>query len=146
VDRQSNRVGGDAIRRLEGAMGLSSAKVHAVIAVSDMQRAREFYEGQLGLTGGEDTGDGGHTYPCGAGTELHIFPGAGAGKSESTIAGITVDDIEATVDELAANGVTFERYDEPPLTTDEKGIATFDGVKGAWMKDPDGNVLALTGD
>jgi catechol 2,3-dioxygenase-like lactoylglutathione lyase family enzyme len=125
-------------------MGLSSAKVGAAIAVSDMQRAREYYEGRLGLAGGEDTGDGGHTYPCGGGTELHIFPSAGAGKSESTVAGFAVDDVEATVDELSANGVSFERYEEP-LKTDEKGIATFDGVKGAWMKDPDGNVLALTG-
>jgi catechol 2,3-dioxygenase-like lactoylglutathione lyase family enzyme len=125
-------------------MGLSSAKVGAAIAVSDMQRAREYYEGRLGLAGGEDTGDGGHTYPCGGGTELHIFPSAGAGKSESTVAGFAVDDVEATVDELSANGVSFERYEEP-VKTDEKGIATFDGVKGAWMKDPDGNVLALTG-
>jgi catechol 2,3-dioxygenase-like lactoylglutathione lyase family enzyme len=125
-------------------MGLSSAKVGAAIAVSDMQRAREYYEGRLGLAGGEETGDGGHTYPCGGGTELHIFPSAGAGKSESTVAGFAVDDVEATVDELSANGVSFERYEEP-VKTDEKGIATFDGVKGAWMKDPDGNVLALTG-
>lgn len=125
-------------------MGLSSARVGAAVAVSDMQRARAFYEGKLGLTGGEDTGDGGHSYPCADGTELHIFPAAGAGKSESTIAGFTVDDVEATVDELSANGVAFERYDEP-LNPDEKGIASFDGAKGAWMKDPDGNVLAITG-
>jgi catechol 2,3-dioxygenase-like lactoylglutathione lyase family enzyme len=125
-------------------MGLSEAKVGAAIAVSDMQRAREFYEGQLGLSGGEDTGDGGHSYPCGGGTELHIFPSAGAGKSESTIAGFTVEDVEATVDELSGNGVAFEQYDEP-IKTDEKGIARLDGVKGAWMKDPDGNVLAITG-
>jgi len=125
-------------------MGLSDAKVGAAIAVSDMQRAREFYEGQLGLTGGEDTGDSGHTYPCGGGTELHIFPSAGAGKSESTIAGFTVDDVETTVDELSGKGVAFEHYDDP-VNTDDKGIATFDDLKGAWMKDPDGNVLAITG-
>jgi catechol 2,3-dioxygenase-like lactoylglutathione lyase family enzyme len=141
---RAHRLGTDHIRRLEGDMGLSNARVGAAIAVSDMERAREFYESKLGLTGGEDAGDGGHTYPCGDGTELHIFPSAGAGKSESTIAGFTVDDVEATVDELSANGVTFERYDEP-LNTDEKGIATLDGVRGAWMKDPDGNVLAITG-
>jgi catechol 2,3-dioxygenase-like lactoylglutathione lyase family enzyme len=125
-------------------MGLSSAKVGAAVAVSDMQRAREFYEGKLGLSGGDDTGDGGHTYPCGEGSEIHIFPSAGAGQSESTVAGFAVEDVEETVDELSANGVTFERYDEP-VKTDDKGIATFDDAKGAWMKDPDGNVLALTG-
>jgi catechol 2,3-dioxygenase-like lactoylglutathione lyase family enzyme len=124
-------------------MGLSEAKVGAAVAVSNMERAKQFYEGKLGLTRGRDTGDGGRTYPCGAGTEIHIFPSAGAGKSESTIAGFTVDDIEATVDELAGNGVAFEQYGEP-LNTNEKGIADLGEAKGAWMKDPDGNVLALT--
>jgi catechol 2,3-dioxygenase-like lactoylglutathione lyase family enzyme len=125
-------------------MGLSGARVGAAVAVSDMQRAREFYESQLGLTGGEDTADGGHTYPCGGGTELHIFPAAGAGKSESTIAGFAVEELEATVDELSGKGVAFEHYGDP-VNTDDKGIATFDDVKGAWMKDPDGNVLAIVG-
>ena len=124
-------------------MGLSEAEVGAAVAVSDMERAKEFYEGKLGLTGGRETGDGGHTYPCGGGTEIHVFPSAGAGKSESTIAGFTVPDIEATVDELAANGVGFEQYGEP-LNTNQKGIADLGEAKGAWMKDPDGNVLALT--
>jgi catechol 2,3-dioxygenase-like lactoylglutathione lyase family enzyme len=124
-------------------MGLSEAKVGAAVAVSDMERAREFYEVKLGLAGGWDTGDGGRTYPCGAGTEIHVFPSAGAGKSESTIAGFTVDDIEATVDELAGNGVAFEQYGEP-LNTNGKGIADLGEAKAAWMKDPDGNVLALT--
>jgi catechol 2,3-dioxygenase-like lactoylglutathione lyase family enzyme len=123
-------------------MGLSEAKVSPAIGVSDMQRARDFYEGKLGLSGGRDEGDGGHTYPCGGGTELHIFPSPGAGKTESTIAGFEVDDLEATVDELADNGVAFEQYDEP-LKTDEKGIATADGGGVAWLKDPDGNVLAI---
>jgi catechol 2,3-dioxygenase-like lactoylglutathione lyase family enzyme len=123
-------------------MGLSDARVEPAIAVSDMQRAKDFYEGKLGLSGGEDEADGGHTYPCGEGTQLHIFPSAGGGKSESTVAGFAVDDVEATVDELAANGVTFEQYDEP-LKTDEKGIATLDGSRGAWFKDPDGNVIGL---
>jgi catechol 2,3-dioxygenase-like lactoylglutathione lyase family enzyme len=123
-------------------MGLSEAKVGPAIAVSDMQRAKDFYEGKLGLSEGEDAGDGGRTYPCGEGTELHIFPGSGAGKSESTTAGWEVDDAEATVDELSGNGVTFEQYDEP-LKTDAKGIAHSDAGKAAWFKDPDGNVLAI---
>jgi catechol 2,3-dioxygenase-like lactoylglutathione lyase family enzyme len=123
-------------------MRLTDAPVQAAIAVSDMQRAKDFYEGKLGLSGGSDEPDGGHTYPCGEGTQLHIFPSAGAGKSESTVAGWAVDDVEATVDALSANGVTFEQYDEP-LKTDEKGIAAMGDSKGAWVKDPDGNVLGI---
>jgi catechol 2,3-dioxygenase-like lactoylglutathione lyase family enzyme len=124
-------------------MGLSDSPVTPAIAVSDMARAREFYEGKLGLSGGEDQMDGGHTYPSGGGTSIHVYPSPeNAGKSGATLAGWTVDDVEGTVDELASRGVTFERYGEP-FNTDEKGIARMGELTGAWFKDPDGNVLSI---
>jgi catechol 2,3-dioxygenase-like lactoylglutathione lyase family enzyme len=124
-------------------MGLADAKVSPAIPVSDMDRARAFYEGVLGLEGGTDTGDGGHDYPCGHGTDLHVFPSAeGAGRSSSTIAAFQVDDIEATVEELRSNGASFEQYGEP-LKTDERGIASTGDTKAAWIKDPDGNLLGV---
>ena len=123
-------------------MRLSDAKVGPAIAVTDMDRAKQFYEGKLGLSGGSDQGDGGHTYPCGDGSELHIFPSPNAGKSETTLAGWAVDDVEATVEELSASGVAFEQYAEP-LNTDARGIAELPGGRGAWFKDPDGNILGL---
>ena len=46
------------------------------------------------------------------------------------------------MDELAGKGVTFEKYGEP-FNTDEKGIARFGDYTGAWLKDPDGNILAI---
>jgi catechol 2,3-dioxygenase-like lactoylglutathione lyase family enzyme len=122
---------------------LSASRVGAAVAVSDIQRAKDFYEGKLGLSGRE-TPDGGVTYPCAGDTEIHVFVSAGAGSSESTIAGWTVDDTEAAVEELAGRGVAFEQYDEP-IKTDERGIFTMGETKGAWFKDPDGNVLALIG-
>ena len=123
-------------------MRLTDAKVGAAIAVSDMDRAKQFYEGKLGLSGGSDQGDGGHTYPCGEGSEIHIFPSPNAGKSDATLAGWAVDDVEATVEELSSSGVTFEQYAEP-LNTDARGIAELPGGRGAWFKDPDGNVLGV---
>ena len=128
-------------------MSLSTSAVTAAIGVSDMTRATEFYEGKLGLSGGVDQGDGGRTYPCGGGTKIHVFPSPdNAGKSGATLAAWTVDDVEATVDELTRNGVTFEQYGEP-FNTDEKGIARFgDDNTVAWFKDPDGNTLAVGSD
>lgn len=122
-------------------MPLSDYRVGAAIAVSDMDRAKEFYEGKLGFTAAGDDPDGGRTYACGGETTFHIFPSASAGGSGATVAGWTVDDVEGIVDELTAKGVTFEHYDTPP--TDEKGIAVVGNSKGAWFKDPDGNVLGL---
>jgi catechol 2,3-dioxygenase-like lactoylglutathione lyase family enzyme len=124
-------------------VGLSSYRVTAAVAVSDMGRARGFYEGTLGLSAGEDSSDGGRTYPCGGRTSIHVYPSVNAGRSMATLAGWEVDDLESMVDELAARGVTFEQYDQPPIVTDEKGIATFDDGKVAYFRDPDGNTLSI---
>src|SRR5919108_2831576 len=125
-------------------MPLSSYRVGAAVAVSDMSRAREFYEGKLGFTAAGDDPDGGRTYECGEQTTLHVFPSPSAGRGTgATVAGFTVDDLEQIVDELTAAGVTFERYDDERISTDDKGIAVFGKSKSAWFKNPNGNVLAL---
>ena len=124
-------------------MSLSDGKVNPTIGVTDMAGAKEFYEGKLGLTGSGETSDGGVDYQCGAGTMLHVYPSPSAKASGATTAAFDVEDVEATVDELIGNGVTFEQYSEEPLKTDEKGIATLGGDKIAFVKDPDGNILAV---
>ena len=121
-------------------MNLGDAKVEPAVPVSDMAKARDFYENKLGLSGGRQIFDGGITYPCGGGREIHIYPSpANAGKSTSSIAAWEVVDLESTVDELTANGVTFEHYDTDRLKTNAKGIAELGQERVAWFKDPDGN-------
>jgi catechol 2,3-dioxygenase-like lactoylglutathione lyase family enzyme len=125
-------------------MGLSDRPVAASIAVSDLDRAREFYEQKLGLTGGYQDVDGGYTYPCAGGTEIHIYVSPeNAGKSGHTQAFWSVGgDVDATVDELSGRGVSFEQYGEP-FSTDAKGIARLGNEAVAWFKDPDGNIMAV---
>jgi catechol 2,3-dioxygenase-like lactoylglutathione lyase family enzyme len=123
-------------------MGLSDGRVGAAIAVSDMGRAIEFYEGRLGLRSQGDDPDGGRTYGCAGGTSVHAFPSANIRASGATIAGWSVEDVQGTVEELKANGVTFEQY-SGPFSTDENGLARFGDHVGAWIKDPDGNVLGI---
>jgi len=125
-------------------MSLNDGKVGAAIAVADMARAVEFSEGKLGLRSGGDDPDGGRTYECGGGTTLHVFPSPLAQASGATAAGWVVEDVEGTVDELAANGVTFEQFGDGPFATDEKGLARIGDQVGAWVKDPDGNVLGIS--
>jgi catechol 2,3-dioxygenase-like lactoylglutathione lyase family enzyme len=126
-------------------MALQDCLVGAMVPVSDMAKAKEFYEGTLGFSGGDEEGDGGLTYHCADGSRLHVYPSPGnAGKSGATLAGFRMDDINPTVDELSSKGVTFEQYDMDELKTDEKGIAHFDdGGTVAWFKDPDGNLLGI---
>jgi len=125
-------------------MGLGGYRVVASLAVSDMNEARAFYEGKLGLIVGTDSGDN-VAYRCGEGTSIHVYLSPdSAGKSTATLVGWYVDDAERVVDELVTTGVSFEHYDEGPIVTDEKGIATFEGgAKVAYFKDPDGNTLSV---
>jgi catechol 2,3-dioxygenase-like lactoylglutathione lyase family enzyme len=127
-------------------MGLNPYKLNASIAVSDMERAKEFYEGKLGLSAVRAGADGSRIYASGGEESLHVYPSpAHAGTSTATLASWYVDDVERVVDELNSDGVTFERYAE--VTADERGISPrAGGGKVAWFKDPDGNTFAVEGD
>jgi len=125
-------------------MSLMTYRVNPSIAVSDMEGARHFYETKLGLAEGVDQADGSRVYACQGGTSLHVYPSpTNAGKAAGTVATWYVTDLELVVDELSAAGVTFERYDDPSLRTDAKGIHVLDDGKVAWFKDPDGNTFAI---
>jgi hypothetical protein len=65
-------------------------------------------------------------------------------KAEHTIAVFTVKDLETTMKELKERGVRFEQYDLPDLKTDERGIVDQDGMKAAWFKDSEGNILGVS--
>jgi catechol 2,3-dioxygenase-like lactoylglutathione lyase family enzyme len=125
-------------------MGLRECTVRASIAVSDVARAAKFYEGKLGLVAGEEQSDESRIYPCGSGTALHVYASpTQAGAGTATLATWYVGDLDGVVGELVARGVTFERYDDPALSADEKGIHLLDDGRVAWFRDPDGNTFAI---
>jgi catechol 2,3-dioxygenase-like lactoylglutathione lyase family enzyme len=125
-------------------MGLSNCRVEALLAVSDLDRAKRFYEDQLGLAPGEDEGEA-VRYPCAQGTAVNVYLSVeNAGKSPATLAGWFVDDLDQTMDELASRGVVFEQYDQPGLKTDDRGIFDAGRFRAAWTRDPDGNTIAFT--
>jgi catechol 2,3-dioxygenase-like lactoylglutathione lyase family enzyme len=125
-------------------MSLSTYRVRTSIAVTDIARAAEFYEGRLGLTAGEDQSDGSRIYACGGDTSLHVYESpAHAGKATATLALWYVADLERVVDALSSSGVTFERHDDPALKTDERGIHELGDGRVAWFKDPDANTFAV---
>lgn len=124
---------------------LRDAKVEAVVPVSDLERAIDFYTQKLGLELVERLDDMPENPEArfGAGeTTLAAYKSVGAGQSRHTLAAFVVDDIESTVRRLRDNGVAFEEYDLPGLKT-ENGIARTGATLGAWFKDPDGNILAV---
>lgn len=123
---------------------LKDAPIAPTIPASDMAVAKQFYGETLGLGDSQEFPDGSLMFNCGQGTSLLVYSTAqNAGKSPATCAGWNVTDIEAVVAGLTQKGVTFEQYDQPPVKTDEHGIATLGDLKAAWFKDPDGNILAV---
>jgi predicted enzyme related to lactoylglutathione lyase len=120
---------------------LQESPIYAYIPAKDVRRAREFYEGKLGLKPGEEIA-GGVSYEFGKGTACFLYPTANAGTSKASQAFWQVQDIERLVAELRKRGVKFEEYDMPGMRT-ENGIATGGGAKAAWFKDSEGNIMAL---
>ena len=120
---------------------LRDAPICAYIPVSDVARARKFYEQTVGLQPKAEYA-GGVIYECG-GTEVFMYPTPNAGTSKASQAFWQVDDVEAEVAELKARGVTFEEYDIPGITMKDS-IATGGGAKTAWFKDTEGNILAVS--
>ncbi len=123
---------------------LGDKRVATTIPVRDPSQARSFYEGTLGLRVSRELADGSIEYDCGGGTGVFTYPTEeNAGKSPATLASFEVEDAEATVRALRDKGVTFEEYDLPGLKTTE-GVAEFDGERGAWFKDSEGNTFELS--
>ena len=121
---------------------LANSSVAAMIPCLDMDRARRFYEGKLGLTPVQ-ANPGGVTYTCKGGTMFALYPSSFAGTAQNTAMSWTVDDIEAEMADLRARGVVFEEYDLPEAQT-VNGIAEFPGGRVSWFKDTEGNTLGLT--
>jgi catechol 2,3-dioxygenase-like lactoylglutathione lyase family enzyme len=124
---------------------IGNAQPEPVIPVSDVDRAASFYGGTLGLSElqryDEPAPNPMIRYAVGGGSIL-VYKSVGAGQSRHTLLGFLVDDIVAAVDGLRGRGVTFEEYDTGDIKT-ENGIATIGKTKGAWFKDPDGNILGV---
>jgi catechol 2,3-dioxygenase-like lactoylglutathione lyase family enzyme len=119
---------------------LGKADVTPMIAVKNIDRAKKFYEETLGLKTKEEWGEG-VTMKSGA-TAISVYRSEFAGTNKATALTFDVDDIEKEVRELKEKGVFFEHYDLPGL--EQRGdLYVAEGMKTAWFKDPDGNILSL---
>ncbi len=123
----------------------TNPKAFSGFAVDDIQKARTFYAGTLGLKVSEITADTGlMELTTGEGTTILVYPKPDHTPATFTILNFPVDDIDAAVDELIQRGVTFERYEG--VDADERGIASNMGPRIAWFKDPAGNILSVLQD
>ncbi len=117
---------------------LSEFMAVTTLVVTDIDEAKRFYQEQLGLTLLEET-PAGCRFGAGKGSQLTLRRGQPAAGGQ-TVAHFEVDDIESVVRDLTSRGVAFEDYETPKTVN---FIAQFGPVRGAWFKDPAGNVLGL---
>jgi catechol 2,3-dioxygenase-like lactoylglutathione lyase family enzyme len=122
---------------------LNDSRVEANIPASDLERARDFYADKLGLVPVSEIPGIQLSYRTAGNTTFYLYLTDYAGQAGHTLAQMHVDDIETTVRDLEAKGVTFETYDMPGTTWDGV-IASAPGMgKAAWFKDSEGNILCV---
>ena len=120
---------------------LRDGEAIATIGVRNTDRAKEFYEGVLGLRHEGPEREGVLTYKSG-GSKLFVYQSEFAGTNKATAATWVGNDVEREVEALRKKGVKFEHYDFPGMQ--RRGDVHVSGdMKAAWFKDPDGNILAL---
>ena len=121
---------------------LTDSPAFSGFSANDLDAAKSFYEDTLGLrvTAMPEMG-GMLRIHIGRGAEVLVYPKDNHTPATFTVLNFPVPDVEQTVDQLAARGVQFERYEG--FDQDEKGIARGQGPDIAWFTDPAGNIFSV---
>lgn len=121
---------------------LSDFPIAPAIPISDVARARKFYEEVLGFEATEVIEEIGEIAYRSGGVTFFIYATGSAGTNQATAAAWRVSGLESVMEDLRSKGVVFEEYDFPGLKT-QNGVANIPNGRAAWFKDTEGNILAL---
>ncbi len=117
-------------------------KAFSSFATNDLQQAKDFYGGTLGLEVSEDHGL--LRLHLAGNAEVLVYPKPNHTPASFTVLNFPVPDIDQAVDGLIERGVRFDQYEG--FDQDQKGVFRAAGPPIAWFKDPAGNVLAVLQD
>lgn len=117
-----------------------TAIAEATLPAKDLERAKEFYSGRLGLSPTSEDEQGIHFVV--GGTRFRLFRSGGSASGSHTQLALMVSDIAAQVKALRERGLTFEQYDYPNLKTVD-GVADLGYARAAWFKDSEGNLIGI---
>ena len=121
---------------------LQKSPLYSYIPAKDLERARRFYEGQLGWTP-KQTIAGGVVYEFAQGSACFLYPTPNASTSLASQAFWSVEDVDREIEELKSRGVPLENYDIPGGQKSASGAVTAGGAKAAWFKDSEGISMAI---
>ena len=119
---------------------LANRAATMMIPAQDVERAVAWYTDKLGI-------EPVRRHEWGAdyefdGVRAFLYPTSFAGTAEHTLLSFASDDLAADMARLRDRGVSFLDYDLPDLKTVD-GLVDFGGVKNAWCKDSEGNILGF---
>jgi len=120
---------------------IADNKTYTTLPVSDLERARKFYHGLLGIHEQIVT-EGGVMYGSG-GTQFFVFPSRYRASGHTQMSW-QVGDVKQEVAELKRKGIKFEEFDLPGIKSVDGIAHSGPNVWTAWFRDPDGNLLGLT--
>lgn len=123
---------------------LSDCTPIPTLAVTDLDRAKAFYEQTLGFAPGESQMGEELAYKSGSGGFL-VYRSQYAGTNQATAMMFQVQDFDAEVARLREAGVSFDTFEMEGMDW-EDGVAQMDGAKAVWFHDPDGNIINLMGE
>ena len=119
---------------------LSDKNAIATVAVKNLETAKKFYEGKLGLAKVMESEEV-LAFKTGTST-LFVYRSQYAGTNKATSVTFVAEEVDDLVRTLKGRGVTFEHYDLPNITR-QGDVHVVGPMKTAWFKDPDGNILSL---
>ena len=119
---------------------LSDNDAIATVGVKNLETAKKFYEGTLGLTKVMENEEV-VAFKTGRST-LFVYRSPYAGTNKATAVTFVAAEVEDLVRTLKGRGVTFEHYDLPKMVR-QGDIHVAGTMKAAWFKDPDGNIFSL---
>jgi catechol 2,3-dioxygenase-like lactoylglutathione lyase family enzyme len=119
---------------------LSDNDAIATVGVKNLETAKKFYEGTLGLTKVMENEEV-VAFKTGRST-LFVYRSPYAGTNKATAVTFVAAEVEDLVRTLKGRGVTFEHYDLPKMVR-QGDIHVAGTMKTAWFKDPDGNIFSL---
>jgi predicted enzyme related to lactoylglutathione lyase len=124
-------------------MMLKANKAFSSFSVNDIQKAKDFYSQTLGVKVSHEDEHDLLRLHVGNDAPVMVYPKPNHSAASFTVLNFEVDNVDKAVDELTQRGVRFEKYNQPNLKTDERGIMRGDGPVIAWFKDPAGNILSV---
>ncbi|MBB6238374.1 catechol 2,3-dioxygenase-like lactoylglutathione lyase family enzyme [Pedobacter sp. AK013] len=122
---------------------LQNSKAFSSFSVDDVQKAKDFYQGVLGIEVKDNPMSVIELVISGS-VNVLLYPKPNHVPATFTVLNFPVENIDQAADELMDKGIKFEIYNEEHLKTDSKGISRGNGGPNiAWFRDPAGNILSI---